>query len=218
MSWYGDTIGQVAEDRFMLDKAGTEVTVRVRLLEADEDYSEEKVQVDLFIDGKKLKPIQFTVTGIMSIDVADADFDGYTDILIARDSGGSGGRGYDLYVYDPAAQQFVNADLWLWNTSFYPERKVLVNETRMGATGVYCTYELFQWQKGSLVRIADITAEAYPTLWSDSYTEWLVSCTNQNGRMGKKIPMNLWNLSNSERKPYLRFLDGLRKRLRSAIR
>ncbi|MBQ3798944.1 MAG: hypothetical protein II837_01500 [Treponema sp.] len=53
--------------------------------------------MDVSAGGKK-SSFRFNSGGMVGVSVADADFDGYTDILVAKDGGGSGGLIYDLSV------------------------------------------------------------------------------------------------------------------------
>ena len=215
--WHEGNADSVFEGSFSVGDAAGQARVKLSLLETDEYYAWLKVRMNVSAGGKK-SSFRFNAGGMVGVSVADADFDGYTDILVAKDGGGSGGRTYDLYRYDPAKKQFVETDVHLLNADFYPEKKLIVYKEWMGQG--YISYDIHTWQGGKLVSVARVSAEesGYDP-GSDSCKACLVSYTGQDGKTeSKEIPAAFESLSNSERKPYLRFLDGIRKRLRSALR
>jgi hypothetical protein len=57
--------------------------------------------------------------------VVDANFDGYQDLQLLSQCGGTGNCSYDFYLYDPKANQFVHNDFLsgLTTPSFYEAKK-----------------------------------------------------------------------------------------------
>jgi len=66
----------------------------------------------------------------------DANFDGYQDLQLLSNCGGTGNCSYDFYLYDPKAKQFVHNDFLttLTTPSFDPAKKQVTTHSNSSAS------------------------------------------------------------------------------------
>ncbi|MBQ7168072.1 MAG: hypothetical protein IJR93_14125 [Treponema sp.] len=212
--WFNDGGDVIYEKSFPLSKDGKLVKLRLSVLEADEGCYSGKALMEFFMDDKKFQSvtIEFGLYGV-GIDVLDVNFDGYTDIMLAPDSGGSAGRSYWLYRYDPSKEQFVGTDISWTSACFYPEQNIFtytglsVPDDRVSSS--FC---LARWRDGNLVQLAEISAE------ETSDYGYLVSCKGQQwGDMQECLPPDFFDLPKDKQRPYLNKLDRMKEKIRARI-
>ena len=208
--WFNDGGDVIYEKSFPLSKDLKLVKLRLSVLEADEGCYSGKALMEFFMDDKKFQSVKidFGLYGV-GIDVLDVNFDGYTDIMLAPDSGGSAGRSYWLYRYDPSNEQFVGTDISWTSACFYPEQKVFAYTGLDLEKTVSSWFGLARWQDSELVLLAEISAE------ETSGYGYLVKCKSpQWGDMQESLPTDFFDLPKDKQRPYLNKLDGMKEKIR----
>ena len=158
--WFNDGVDAIYEKSFPLDKGGKQAKIQLSILAADEGCYSGKARMDFFVGDKKFQSLTIDFGPYsVGIDVFDVNFDGYTDIMLAPDSGGSAGRSYWLYRYDPSNEQFVGTDISWTSACFYPEQKVFAYTGLDLEKTVSSWFGLARWQDSELVLLAEISAE-----------------------------------------------------------
>jgi len=87
-------------------------------------------------------PVQSVLTAV------DANFDGYQDLQLMSQCGGTGNCSYDFYLYDPKANQFVHNDFLsgLTTPSFDQAKKQVTTSSNSSASD--WENETYQYENG----------------------------------------------------------------------
>ncbi len=114
------------------------------------------------------------------LSAVDANFDGYNDLQILSNCGGTGNCSYDFYLYDPAANKFIHNDFLsnLSSPEFHDENKQVITHSHGSASD--WENDTYQYENGRYTLIhQEISA------WDRARD--VVTITNYELRNGKMV-------------------------------
>lgn len=114
-----------------------------------------------------------------TLDMIDANFDGYEDMMIYSHDGGAGpNNGYNFYIYDPKSKQFEYDQTLSELTQIQVDTKAKMITAAWRNGAAQHGYEEYKWINGKLTMTKQ-TVETY-TQNDEIQT---VTCVNQKGKL-----------------------------------
>ena len=133
-------------------------------------------------NGKKIQTIRdagYLTDQNNTLDMVDANFDGYEDLMIYSHDGGAGpNNGYNFYIYDPKSKRFEYNQILsgLTQTQIDAKAKMITAAWRNGAAEH--GYEEYQWINGELT----MTKQIIETFTQNDEIQ-TVTCVDQKGKL-----------------------------------
>lgn len=133
-------------------------------------------------NGKKIQTIRdagYLTSENHTIDMIDANFDGYEDMMIYSHDGGAGpNSGYNFYIYNPKSKRFEYNQILseLTQTQIDAKAKMIIAAWRNGAAEH--GYEEYKWINGKLT----MTKQAIDTYMQNDEIR-VVTCVYKKGKL-----------------------------------